>query len=402
MAVRANANADAGGDRAYRAAFTDWLACACAGADERAARAVRASGGDLLADVAFAATAGHVLDFDDTFADGVAHVSAASAPAALVLAAHLGRSLGATLDAYAEGYEAMAALAAASHPALYDAGWHPTAVCGPVGAAVAASRLLALPSAQRANAIAIALLRAGGTRGAFGSDGKSIQVGLAAAAGVQAALLARAGASVDPRAITGPLGFEGPLSGRWPRGGAAGAKDGAARAIERNWIKLRASCLGTHSPIEAAEQARERGFRLADDRLDVHVHPVARQAAHLDVVDDGLAAKIRMLRNYGQRKPPRVQDFAAIDPEAREQSRLVAVIVEESLPEFGTVLTVAGRELARVACPRGAPERPATAAELAEKVAELAGDRLGGVLDDLRAPADAALRAAGLTAARTT
>ena len=141
MAVRANANADAGGDRAYRAAFVDWLACACAGADERAARAVRASGGDLLADVAFAATAGHVLDFDDTFADGVAHVSAASAPAALVLAAHLGRSLGATLDAYAEGYEAMAALAAASHPALYDAGWHPTAVCAPVGAAVAASRL---------------------------------------------------------------------------------------------------------------------------------------------------------------------------------------------------------------------------------------------------------------------
>ena len=405
MAVRANANADAGGDRAYRAALVDWLACACAGADERAARAVRASGGDLLADVAFAATAGHVLDFDDTFSDGVAHVSAASAPAALVLAAHLGRSLGATLDAYAEGYEAMAALAAASHPALYDAGWHPTAVCAPVGAAVAASRLLALPSAQRANAIAIALLRAGGTRGAFGSDGKSIQVGLAAAAGVQAALLARAGASVDPRAITGPLGFEGPLSGRWPRGGAAGAKDGAARAIERNWIKLRASCLGTHSPIEAAEQARERGFRLADDRLDVHVHPVARQAAHLDVVDDGLAAKFSIpycVAHTLAHGPPRVQDFAAIDPEAREQSRLVGVIVEESLPEFGAVLTVAGRELARVACPRGAPERPATAAELAEKVAELAGDRLGGVLDDLRAPADAALRAAGLTAARTT
>src|SRR5437763_4344723 len=174
-------------DSAYRAAFTDWLACACAGADERAAGAVRASGADLIADVAFAATARHVHDFDDTFSEGVAHVSAASAPAALVLAAQLGHSLGAALAAYAEGYEAMAAVAAASHPALYDAGWHPTTVCGPIGAAVAASRLLRLTEPERDNAIAVALLRAGGTRGAFGSDGKAIQVGLAAAAGVQGA-----------------------------------------------------------------------------------------------------------------------------------------------------------------------------------------------------------------------
>ena len=105
----------------YAVAFTDWLACACGGADERAARAVRASGTDLLADVAFAGTAGHVLDFDDTLSDGIAHVSATCAPAALVLAAELGLSLKAALDAYASGFEAMAAVAAASHPALYDA-----------------------------------------------------------------------------------------------------------------------------------------------------------------------------------------------------------------------------------------------------------------------------------------
>jgi 2-methylcitrate dehydratase PrpD len=164
-------------DAAYVTACTDWLACASAGVGERAARAVRASGDDLLADVAFAATAGHVLDFDDTFSAGVVHVSAATAPAALVLAAHLGLPLRAALDAYAEGYETMAAVAAASHPMLYDAGWHPTSVCGPIGAVVAASRLLDL-AAQRENALALALLRAGGTRGAFGSDGKAVQVGL--------------------------------------------------------------------------------------------------------------------------------------------------------------------------------------------------------------------------------
>jgi 2-methylcitrate dehydratase PrpD len=152
MVTSSRATADVSRDAPYVAAFTDWLACASAGAGERAARAVRASGDDLLTDVAFAATAGHVLDFDDTFSAGVAHVSAACAPAALVLAAHLALSGRAALDAYAEGFEAMAAVAAASHPALYEGGWHPTTVCGPIGAAVAASRLLGLTAAQREHA----------------------------------------------------------------------------------------------------------------------------------------------------------------------------------------------------------------------------------------------------------
>jgi 2-methylcitrate dehydratase PrpD len=394
------------GKSAYAVAFIDWLACASAGIHEPAARAVRASGDDLLADVAFAATAGHVLDFDDTFADGVAHVSATTAPAALVLSAHLGVTLHRTLEAYAGGFEAEAAVAAASHPALYDAGWHPTAVCGPIGAAVAASRLLDLVPAKRKNATALALLRAGGTRGTFGSDGKAIQVGLAAAAGVQAALLAQAGATVDPRAIHGPLGFEGVLGASWPPEGIAGALPGdAADAIERNWIKLYPSCLGTHSPIEAAAQTRDRGYRHGDGQLAVLVHPHARQAAPLDLINDGLSAKfsipycVAYTLTHG---PPGVRDFAAVDGVARDRSRRVAVRVEGSLPEFGAVVTVAGRELARVSCPRGAPDRPLAASELAGKVADLAGDRLDGVLDDLNAPAAAALNAAGLRDIETT
>ncbi len=393
-------------DSAYAASFTDWLACACAGLDERAARAMRASGDDLLADVAYAAAAGHVLDFDDTFPAGVAHVSATTAPAALVLAAHRGLSLQAALDAYAEGFEAMAAVAAAGHPALYDGGWHPTAVCGPIGAVVAAARLLALSGTQRENAVAIALLRAGGTRGAFGSDGKAIQVALAASAGVQAALLARAGAKVDPRSIHGPVGFEAVLGAGWPptagrSAAAAGAGQVAAdeaRAIDQNWIKLHPSCLGTHSPIEAAAQAVNAGHRLDHHPLDVRVHPVARQAAHLDLVSDGLSAKFSIpycVAHTLSHGPPGVRDFATADSATVDRSRLITVTVDASLPRFGAVLSVAGTELARVPCPRGAPERPATPADLAGKVAALAGRRLDGVLADRRGPAGAVLDAAG-------
>jgi 2-methylcitrate dehydratase PrpD len=387
-------------DSGYGVALTDWLACACAGVNERAPRAIRTLGDDPVNEVAFAATAGHVLDFDDTFAEGVAHVSAACAPAALILAASLGRSLGAALDAFAEGYEAMAAVAAASHPALYDGGWHPTAVCGPIGAATAASRLLELPGAERRNAVALALLRAGGTRGAFGSDGKAIQVGLAAAAGVQGALLARAGAKVDPRAIHGPLGFAAVLGAAWPRAEADESLPGARPpAIERNWIKLHPSCLGTHSPIEAAVEARDAGYRLGGEPLEVIVHPRARQAAHLDTVSDGLSAKFSIpycvARTLGH-GPPRVRDFAAVDPAAADGARVISVTVDDALPEFGAVLAASGKPIARVEYPSGAPERPVAASQLASKLADLAGDRLDGLLADLDAPAADALRAAGL------
>jgi 2-methylcitrate dehydratase PrpD len=308
------------------------------------------------------------------------------------------------LDAFADGWEAMAAVTTASHPALYDGGWHPTAVCGPVGAAVAAAHLLELAPAARGHAVALALLRAGGTRGAFGSDGKAIQVGLAAAAGVQAALLARAGATVDRRAVQGPVGFEAVLHGSVPPGVLDGSGAGGPRAIERNWIKLHPSCLGTHAPIDAAVRAREDGYRADDEPVQVSVHPLARKAAHLDDVDDGLAAKYSIPYCVAQslaHGAPRVRDFAALNAETRERARRVTVVIDESLPEFGAVLGAAGREWARIPCPQGTPERPAAAAALAAKVADLAGEQLDGVLDDLDAPAAHAVEAAGLGAATT-
>jgi 2-methylcitrate dehydratase PrpD len=392
----------------YGVAFQDWLGCACAGSGERAAQAALALGDDLPAQVVFAGVAGHVLDYDDTLPDGVAHVSAPCAPAALVVADALGVSLRAMLEAFAEGWEAMAAVASASHPALYDGGWHPTAVCGPVGAAVAAARLLELSATQREHAVSLAVLRAGGTRGAFGSDGKAIQVGLAAAAGVQAALLAQAGAVADLRAVRGAMGFEGVLGAvvpEWVSGGgrAGGGLDGGhadqARAIAHNWVKLHPSCLGTHAPIDAATEARDGGYRPDGAPIEVAVHPVARQAAHLDEVSDGLAAKFSIpycVAHALVHGPPRVGDFAALDPETLERSAGVSVVVDESVPEWGAVLSAGGRELARIPCPRGAPERPASPADLAAKLADLAGDRLDGILDDLDVPAAGALDAPGL------
>src|SRR4051794_10043625 len=122
----------------YRTALLDWLSCAHAGRAQPAARAAATLGDDVV----WAGTCGHVLDFDDTYAPGLAHLSAPTAPAALMVGASRGATVADVLEAYAAGFEVMGALSAANHPALRERGWHPTAVCGAVGAAVTAARLL--------------------------------------------------------------------------------------------------------------------------------------------------------------------------------------------------------------------------------------------------------------------
>src|SRR4051812_6756395 len=265
-----------GRSAAYRAALVGGRAGAGRGGPEPAAGAGAAAGDGALERVAALGTAGHVLDFDDTYLPGIAHLSAPVAPAAIAVGAHAGAAVGDVLAAYARGFEAMGALAAAGHPGLYDRGWHPTAACGGVGAAVAAAALLGAPEDVAA---ALAALRAGGLRAAFGSDGKSLQVGLAAASGVAAAQLAAAGASVPAERVA--AAWRDAYGGEWAEPGSG------AGAVERNWIKAWPCCLQTHGAIECAE----RVGAVPDGALVVLAHPVSRQAAGYDAVETPLQAK---------------------------------------------------------------------------------------------------------------
>ena len=359
--------------KAYETALLDWLACAARGREEPAARAALALGDPVL----HAGTAGHVLDFDDTYLPGIAHLSAPTAPAALVLGAELDRTVGEALAAYAAGFEAMGALARASHPALYDRGWHPTAVCGGVGAAVTAAQLLEAPSGR---AVALALLRAAGLRAAFGSQGKSLQVGLAAASGVQAARLARAGAQVPLEAAV--RGFEEVT------GGTYAEPSSGEPAVEQNWIKAWPCCLQTHGAIEAAAQVAQAAPR----ELSVSVHPVSLQAASVGPEPaDGLQAKfsIPYLTAYTlMHGPPTVESFGRVDAAAVERAKGIEVRVDAGLRESEFVLHGrGGEELVRVTAALGSPEQPMDAQTLRAKVEGLGGGELANALDDLDRPA---------------
>jgi 2-methylcitrate dehydratase PrpD len=384
----------------HRLAFCDWLACAARGAHETAAVAARAAGDGLLERVAAVGAAGHVLDFDDTYPPGLAHLSAATAPAALVLGAQLGASVGTTLAAYAAGFEAMGVLTRACHPALYDRGWHPTAVCGSAGAAVVAARLYGLDAERERRAIALAMLRAGGLRAAFGSDGKALQVGLAAASGVHAARLAAAGAAVDAAAIAGAgAGFAEAFGVATSAAtlDAMLADIGGAPAATANWLKAYPCCLQTHAAIDAALAL---GAPPAPEaRLTVAVHPVSRQAAALDEVADGLQAKfsIPYVTAYALlRGAPGLDAFVGVDAEVAALARRVDVRTDRALGAAEAILDIDGLVAARVTAPLGSPENPLDAAALRAKVHALAGDAFDGALDDLAGPVAALAGRAGL------
>jgi 2-methylcitrate dehydratase PrpD len=287
----------------------------------------------------------------------------------------------------------MAAVARASHPGLYDNGWHPTAVCGGVGAAVAAATLLGAPESD---AVAIALLRASGTRAAFGSDGKSLQVGLAAASGVAAARLAKEGARVPlDRAAAG---FEQATAGRYAKPAAAGEPEpGAdALAIADNWIKAWPCCLQTHGAIEAADRLDGNAPR----DLTVTVHPVSLQAAALGPEPvDGLQAKfsIPYLTAYTLLNgPPVVASFERVDAAAVERAKSIEILTDRSLLESEFVLSGGGEELVRVKAALGSPQQPMDVDALRAKVEDLAGAELAGALDDPLQPATKLLSLAGI------
>lgn len=328
-----------------------------------------------------------MLDFDDTYAPGLVHLSAATAPAAVVLGAHLRADVGAVQGAHAAGLEAMASLARTCHPALYDGGWHPTAVCGTAGAAVTAACLLALDHDRTVTAVALALLRAGGLRAAFGSDGKALQVGLAAAAGVQAARLSAAGARVDAEAIAGGRAGFAEAFGVPTGAGTIEQMLGASGAIEDNWIKAYPCCLQTHGAIDAALALAEgNGPAAAFDRpIAVRVHPVSRQAAAIDVPRNGLEAKfsIPYLVAYALlRGAPGVETFGGVDDQAAALAGRIAVHTDRALAPDEAIVEARGHGTARVTAPRGCPANPLDGAALDAKVRALAGDALDGALDE--------------------
>ena len=251
----------------------DWAAVAAAGANEPVAQAVRAmiddEGGAAQASVigraeraparAAALSNGatsHALDYDDTHFAYVGHRSVAVIPAALAAAEMTGAGMEAMLEAALIGAESACRIGMWLGRAHYNHGFHQTSTAGAFGAAMAAARLLGLSAAQAQQALGVASTRASGLKSQFGAMGKPYNAGMAAANGLEAALLARRGFVSNPFGLECEQGFGATHAGECGDPSAVLADLGAVWIFEGVQHKFHACCHGLHAGLEAIGAAR--------------------------------------------------------------------------------------------------------------------------------------------------
>ena len=257
--------------RAARRAILDTLGVMVAGSRESTAARVRTLiqhrgasdeativGTPLRASIEDAAlangVAAHALDYDDVQASLSGHPSVPVLPAILALAEHDRRSGAELLTAFVVGVEIEAKIGRALNPAHYEVGWHATSTLGVFGAAAAAGKLLGLSHERMAQALAIAASMSSGVKANFGTDCKPWHVGHAARCGLEAAQLAAAGFTGNPRVLEHGDGFGSTHgAGMKPAWDLTVAGLGAPHELADPGIGVKRfpACASTHQALDA-------------------------------------------------------------------------------------------------------------------------------------------------------
>jgi 2-methylcitrate dehydratase PrpD len=384
------------------AAFVDTIGVMLAGASEPVSRIVQelaasdGAGDCTIAGTAVRAspgnaalangTAAHALDYDDMCFVSLAHPSAPLV-AALLAAGELADAPGrALLDGYAVAFEIEARLGRLMNPRHYARGWHCTSTLGTIGAAAAASRVLALDAAFTGHALAIAMSAASGLKENFGTMVKPLHAGLAARSGLLAARLAEKGLTGSALALDGPQGFLRAMDSEGSGAGPALADLGARWEILETGItvKLYPSCAATHPALDALLELRARHGLQADDvdRIEIGVDATTPTVLIHDRPSSGLEAKFSMpfcaaaAIAQGRVGIDTFDEVRLRDPRLTSLMPRVHMRVDPSLDPGAPPLTEAlvrivlrdGRAFEQAAHgARGYPERPANDAELEAK-----------------------------------
>jgi 2-methylcitrate dehydratase PrpD len=251
---------------------------------------------DLLDAAFLGGTAAHGIELDDGYRVGSAHCGCTVIPAALSVAYERGTGGGALIEAVVTGYETAIALARACAPDLRHRGFHPTAVVGPFGAAMATAKLRGLTQQQIANALGIAASSAGGLF-AFvngGGDIKRLHAGHASREGLQATLLAERGVEGPPHVIEARDGFMQAFAfGRTDKARPLTLPPAVPFGITDCYIKPYACCRHIQPAVEALsgllddEKIRPEQIK----RIDVETYKIAAEHAHTGW-DDYAAAQL--------------------------------------------------------------------------------------------------------------
>jgi len=201
------------------------------------------------------------------------------------------------LCAYVTGVEVSCKIARALTPEFTQRGFHPCAVVGTFGAAVAAAKLLGFDAAGLSRALGIAGVRAGGIKVSLGSMAKAYAVGNAAEGGVAAAELAELGLSGPDTVLEGRDGFFATF-GNGLAAATAAAGLGAPWEFESPGITIKPypACTRSHPAIDAALEVHSQpGFDSADvESVQCDVTPEVLQVVRVSSPGNPMEAKFSL------------------------------------------------------------------------------------------------------------
>lgn len=223
-------------------------------------------------------TLAHSLDFDDTHLPSVLHPSASIVPTALAIGEATSATGADVMAAVAVGIEVtvrtgMGGYLPGEGNIFFDRGWHATSICGTLGAAAAAAKLLRLDSAGIAHAIGIATSLGSGVIEANRTGGtvKRIHCGWAAHAGILAAQMARHGLTAPPTAFEGRFGFYRAFTDGHYDPGAVVGELGARWEVLATHFKPYPANHYTHAGIDAALAIRRQRPSAADEAVAIEL-----------------------------------------------------------------------------------------------------------------------------------
>ncbi|MFH1381537.1 MAG: MmgE/PrpD family protein [Chloroflexota bacterium] len=215
-------------------------------------------------------TTAHVLDYDDVYDPVLGHPTAALLPAVLAVGEEYQASGKDILTALVVGFELWAKLSALGVDPR-TIGFHPTAVLGTMGAAVAAAKILGLNIEPTQMVLGLAASHAGGLSRNRGTMTKPYHAGNAARNGIISALLVKEGFTAAPDIIEGKFGFCDAFGGTERNEDEVIAGLGKPYAILSPGVTVKKypTCYLTHRAIDATLGLIERYEFSADDVAEV-------------------------------------------------------------------------------------------------------------------------------------
>jgi 2-methylcitrate dehydratase PrpD len=357
--------------------------------------------------------AAHSLELDDVVNAASLHPGVSIMSAALPAGSQAGVNGKDFIAAVVAGYEVTVKLGIALDPAAhYARGFHPTATCGTLGAAITAAKLFNVDLPTLSNAIGIAGSQAAGSM-EFLSDGaftKRFHAGWSAHSGIIAAQLAKDGFTGPHTILEGKFGFLHAYSTN-SNPEKILADWGHPYEVMRTSIKPHACCRYKQGPIDCVLKILQdnnltprdidkvvlsvlkAGFALVVDPWERKLKPESIVDAQFSMA---FGAAIAIL--YGKASLEEYHMDNIKSPVVKKMMQRIECVEDSEIeidypqkwPAKADIFTKDGRKLsARVEYPKGDPENPLTWEEIIEKFKRLTepvynGERMDDIVACVR------------------